>query len=168
MGGPSDPPTSARVKLDFAQESRVRTSVSLLETWDCFQSIYFFHMIKVNHKGFQNSNKTTYKRTKTTRWTWKGIWNGAKWCSICLFTIMVVLMYIFRTLYSWLRKMNHFYKIFKGSNIYFSEKKLKYSKAKHYVIKESERKSNQKLKPNHRLLKLRQNQHFSPQLVVQT
>ena len=56
--------------------------------------------------------------------------------------------------------MKRVYKIFKASNVYLKE--LKYSKAKHYVIKELERKSNQKIKANHRLLKLGQNQHFFP------
>ena len=64
------------------------------------------------------------------------------------------------------KKMKRFYKSCKASNIYLKE--LKYSKAKHYEIHESERKSNPKIQPNHRLLKLQQNQHFSPQLVVQT
>ena len=61
-------------------------------------------------------------------------------------------VYIFRTLNGWLTKMKRFYKNFKASDIYLKE--LKYSKLKHYVIMESERKSKNKIKPNHRLLKL--------------
>ena len=52
--------------------------------------------------------------------------------------------------------MKRFHKSCKASNINLKE--LKYSKAKHYEIHESERKSIPKIQPNHRLLKLQHNQ----------